>query len=112
MELFEEAKAINQVVDLDFSNFDIDDNCYVYHINNGKRVVLSEFKTELKLQNAEAPQEPVEQPPPKIDNPKNFGGQDCDIVVDPIPVDLLNREVSYVNLGDKEELVSAERAKT
>ena len=77
MELFEEAKAINQVVDLDFSNFDIDDNCYVYHINNGKRVVLSEFKTELKLQNAEAPQEPVEQPPPKIDNPKNFGGQDC-----------------------------------
>ena len=55
MELFEEAKAINQVVDLDFSNFDIDDNCYVYHINNGKRVVLSEFKTELKLQNAEAP---------------------------------------------------------
>lgn len=47
-------------MDLDFSNFDIDDNCYVYHINNGKRAVLSEFKTELKLQREEILQEPVE----------------------------------------------------
>jgi hypothetical protein len=38
-----------EIVDLDFSNFDIDDNCYVYHVEKGKNRVISEFKTELKL---------------------------------------------------------------
>lgn len=44
-----EIATNKEVLDLDFSNFDIDDNCYVYHIEKGSKKVLSEFKTELKL---------------------------------------------------------------
>ena len=105
MEKFLPAGA---VVDLDFSGFDIDDNCYVYHIENGKKSVISQFKTELK-QNDEPPVEPIEQP----EQPKNYGQQDCDMVVDAVPVDMITQAtVQPVSLGDKEDILSAERNKS
>lgn len=44
------AEKINEVVDLDFSNFDIDDHCYVVDTVNGKRAITNQFKVEIKQQ--------------------------------------------------------------
>ena len=50
------------------------------------------------------PVEPVEQPPPKNDMPKNCGGQDVDMVVDAVPCELITQEVSLSNL-ERERVV-------
>lgn len=42
------ADKNDDIVDLDFSNFDIDDNCYVFDTVNGKRSIVDQFKIELK----------------------------------------------------------------
>lgn len=49
-------------VDLDFSNFDIDDNCYVYHTTGGRSNVISKFKTELSLKTIEPPEPAMQEP--------------------------------------------------
>ena len=46
-----------------------------------------------------------------MDNPKNFGQQDCDIIIDPLPIEFMSKETKAVDLGDKQEPVSAERHK-
>ena len=42
------AEKINEIVDLDFSNFDIEDHCYVVDTVNGKRAIVNQFKVEMK----------------------------------------------------------------
>ena len=42
------AEKINEIVDIDFSNFDIEDHCYVVDTVNGKRAIVNQFKVEMK----------------------------------------------------------------
>ena len=55
--------------------------------------------------------EPVVQPEQEKEDPKNFGGQDCDILVEPVPLEMLTPNAATVSLGGKDDLLSAERYK-